>query len=220
MSDLHKPFIISVEGIIGAGKSTFIEKTLVPLLEEKGYKVSVVMEPVGKWGDILSRFYQDPKRWSYHFQTKAYLDRVSACIDCWERGGNKSDIIITDRSVISDTFFMDLLHESGDVDGLEYRHYLEWWAMWSKILPFRTNLFIYLDTPIKKAMEQLRKRNRDGESGVSEEYQLKLQEKHNLYFKTDKVSLNGSDRQVPVYKIFGNEISDISVKIIENCIQG
>lgn len=64
------------EGLIGAGKSTLLAK-----LEERG--VAVIPEPLKAWQDsgIFAAFYGDMKRWSYTFQTSAFVTRVKAVED-------------------------------------------------------------------------------------------------------------------------------------------
>ena len=62
-SDL-KPFVVTIEGNIGSGKSTMLE--FYRSLEE----VQLHPEPVDKWTNLngqnlLQKLYEDPKRWSF-----------------------------------------------------------------------------------------------------------------------------------------------------------
>lgn len=59
---------VCVEGNIGAGKSTALEafSRLRP-------DVPVFPEPVDEWGDMLGRFYEDPRRWALPFSLKVLL---------------------------------------------------------------------------------------------------------------------------------------------------
>jgi thymidylate kinase len=44
-----KPIVIAVEGIVGVGKTTIIERCLESLLTKKGYRVKIIKEPVDQF---------------------------------------------------------------------------------------------------------------------------------------------------------------------------
>ena len=57
----NRPFIVSIEGNIGAGKSTMLK------FFEKYTDVELIPEPVAQWCDVnghnlLGKLYEDPKR--------------------------------------------------------------------------------------------------------------------------------------------------------------
>ena len=61
----NKPFVVSIEGNIGAGKSTILK------FFEKYSDVELIPEPVAQWCDVnghnlLGKQYEDPKRWTWH----------------------------------------------------------------------------------------------------------------------------------------------------------
>lgn len=195
--------VIVIDGIIGAGKTTYIN-ILSKKLKERGYTVSIVREPVDKWVEcgILQRFYNDPKRWGYHFQTKAFHDRVVENINVFNENPN-SDFYILERSPFTDTLFIEMLHTSGDVDDLELQHYREWWNLWNKVMPYSPDYFLYLKPDVEVCMERLRMRNRDGETGVGKDYQEALEEKHNSFFKDGMVDVG--NKMAKVINVFTNE---------------
>lgn len=223
--------VIAVEGILSVGKSTLLKNCLIPILIERGWKVTLVDEPVEKWckDDLLKRFYEDPKRYSYHFQTKAFHDRVRECQKQFKKYGNDTDVFLLERSVFSDTIFMKTLHHQGMVDEMEMRHYEEWWELWEEVMPFRPDLFIYLKPDLEVCMDRLRERSRDGEEGVSEEYQALLQSYHDEFFDGDAVEVSPG-HYIPVMKLKTNsnfrddpavkmEITDLveeKIKMIRN----
>ena len=70
----NRPFVVSVEGNIGSGKSTMLSYF------EKFGDVELVPEPVGQWCDLnghnlLAKLYEDPSRWSFQFQSYVQLTR-------------------------------------------------------------------------------------------------------------------------------------------------
>lgn len=186
-----KPIIIVIEGLIASGKSVLLE-VLLEFLSKKGLRVTIVKEPVDKWkaSGLLERFYKDPARWGYHFQTKAFHDRVVENIEMFEKYGKTSDVFILERSPFSDTLFMKMLREGGYVDDLEMTDYNEWWSLWYKVMPYEPDLFVYLKPDLEVCMDRLKERGRNGEKGVSVEYQMKLQEKHDEYLGKNMVEIS------------------------------
>lgn len=195
---LRTPFVISVEGIISAGKTSLIEGVLVPLWTSQGLRVRVIEEPVGKWKDILPIFYENPERWGYHFQSKAYLDRVVESKRMWDLHKDDTDIFILDRSIFSDPQFMKVNRDLGNVCEMEMRHYLEWWNLWNEVMPFTPNLFIYLNISVEESMIRIANRARNGESRVTSEYQTLLKKYHDEMFS---LWVNANGKCITVYQI-------------------
>jgi deoxyadenosine/deoxycytidine kinase len=202
-------FVVVVDGIIAAGKSVFVEMLKENLVSPDrmtgtsypDYDVIVVKEPVQKWKDsgLLQRFYADPKRWAYHFQTMAFHDRVMENVNAYRtKRVGRNTIFILERSPYTDTLFMEMLHESNLVDDLEMKHYMDWWNLWDRLMPYRPNMFIYLRPDIDVCMTRLKERNREGESNVSKDYQLQLQKKHDDLLAKGHVNVGANHRIAPV----------------------
>ena len=71
----HKPFLVTVEGNIGSGKSTMLNYF------NKMEDVELCPEPVNQWCDLdghnlLGKLYEDPNRWSFQFQSYVQLTRL------------------------------------------------------------------------------------------------------------------------------------------------
>lgn len=70
--------LVSLEGNIGAGKST-----LLKILSEMYPEAEFLQEPLACWQNInenpelnlFEKFYKEPKRWAFTFQTYAYQSR-------------------------------------------------------------------------------------------------------------------------------------------------
>lgn len=212
---MAKPIVIAIEGIIGGGKTT-----LINLLKNKltffGWRVTVVKEPVDKWesSGILKLFYADPARWGYHFQTKAFHDRITENREAYNKYASTTDVFILERSPFTDNIFMSLLHDDGSVSDMEYQHYQEWWSLWHTVMPYTIDLFIYLRPDLDVCMQRTRERNRNGESGVSREYQRKLLEKHDEFFNPAETTARPSakDLNIPCVLLSTNDnFKDITV---------
>ncbi len=89
-----------------------------------------------------------------------------------------------------------MLHDAKKIDNSEYATYLNLWSMWKKVMPFYPDLFIYLKPSLNIVMERLIERNRSEEGGVDENYQSKLQIKHDKFFDGETVKISKS-RSVP-----------------------
>ena len=117
------PIIISKEGNIGSGKSTFVQE----LKQSKLYpnsKVCFLLEPVNEWNKItdnqetiIEKYYKDQKAYAFQFQMMAYISRLKQIKNAVKA---KYDIIITERSVMSDkNVFAKMLYEDGNIKGGE-----------------------------------------------------------------------------------------------------
>ena len=186
------PIVVVVDGIIGSGKSTIIRECLIPILTKKGWRVTEVREPVEKWQEtgLLKKFYTDPKRWGYLFQTMVFHDRVAEAQTKNQLYKDSTDVFLLERSVFTDILFMQMLQESNTIEKHEYDSYLRLWTMWEKVMPFKPDVFVYLKPDIKVCMKRLLERNRGEELDISEEYQLKLQEKHDEFLGKEFVTIS------------------------------
>ena len=122
--------IFSIEGNIGSGKSTLIDRIK---FSNKIENVIYLPEPVSIWNEIkdsngvgiLEKYYQDQKRYAFSFQMMAYISRLSLIRKALATHGDC--IIITERSIYTDReIFAKMLHDSGKIEDIEYSIYLRW----------------------------------------------------------------------------------------------
>ncbi len=200
------PLVIAIDGIISSGKTEFIALIKEVLASE--YDIYVVKEPVDCWGDILKRFYEDPSRWGYHFQTKVFCDKVKENIrvyDSYLQSQNKrKTLFLLERSPFTDRLFMQMLYDSKKVDDLEYQHYQEWSELWHRIMPYRVDVFLYLVADIPVTMQRIKSRARDGEDLITTDYQEKLHQKHEQYFGTSNVYVPEYSADIPLIRLENN----------------
>lgn len=174
------PKIITIDGIIAAGKST-LSSILKREFNKKGLSVVVVDEPVNKWisTGILSNFYEDQSSWAFTFLVSAVNDMITVCNNALQ---TPADIYILDRTPFSVCFFVELLQKRQVLDPLEVDIFSEIYVRLMKDLypVFNSpDASIYLRPPIFECMRRLLQRNRDAENNhISEEYQRELQEIH------------------------------------------
>ncbi len=209
MNNQHPKKVIVIDGIISAGKTEYINMLKQDITE---YKIYLVKEPVDKWLEcgILERFYNDPKRWAYHFQTKAFHDRITENIRVYKeylQSGphDKPALFLLERSPYTDNLFIEMLYDTKVIDDMEMANYREWWHLWYQILPYKIDAFIYLSADIDTSMKRIEERHRQGESRITRDYQDKLKLKHDELFKEPYLNLSDNNIKVPVFRIRNND---------------
>ena len=174
----NKPIIISIDGNIGSGKTTFMK-----ILEEKFKdKYYFAKEPVDVWNtikddetdeNILEKFYKDPKRWGYTFQNLAFITRKQEMDKALASGKR---IIFTERSIYTDyNIFCKSLYKSGNISDLEYKCY----KLWFDYFKYPDIYHIYINTNVNNCIDRINSRNRKGEHNIPEEYLKNLDHFHN-----------------------------------------
>lgn len=214
------PIIISIDGNIGAGKSTFLNQ-----LKKQFPKFHYVDEPVDTWTkfvnedgeNLLEVFYKDRKRWSYTFQNCAFLTRVRAitkAIKDWKQTciSNPSEaehnIFITERSVATDfNVFAKMLHQDGSLNKMEWDMYRNWYHF--LFTDCRIAGILYITCSSEKCAERINIRNRQGEDGIPLEYLESLHKAHEDW-------INNTD--IPVFKI-DTENQDFTSENVDNLFE-
>jgi len=174
--------IISVEGNIGVGKSTFIEKVLLNFFDD----CEKVSEPVDLWKtitdennkNILHIFYEDTKRWAYSFQNIACITRMMKIEEAIKN--NKTKYLFLDRSLGTDyNVFEKMLYDSGDISEVEHKMYRMWCEFYTTYVRDNKNIiYIYLKCDPKICLERIQKRNRIEEKSITIGYLEKLDKYH------------------------------------------
>ena len=151
---------ISIEGLIGVGKSTFVRHfcnltSYTPLFE------SVDDNP------FLKKFYENPRRWAFTLQMYFLYDRhKNHCVE--------GDIIL-DRSIYGDICFANILKKQGLLDEEEHSSYLDHFKVMERNT-YDLDLCIHLHTTTEEALKRINKRDRSFESKISLDYLNLLQE--------------------------------------------
>ena len=170
---------IALDGILSAGKTSTLTQ-LAPEIESRGKTYGIIEEPVKNWVDsgLLQLYYSDVSRYGYLFQTIVFHDRIKACEEGYKKFNGKVDYVFVERTIYTDTIFMEQLYKADQITQLEWDCYQTWCNEWERFMPFDLDLILYLRPTLEIAMERLRARNRDGESEVTEEYQRNLFDAH------------------------------------------
>lgn len=180
--------VIVVEGIIGAGKTTLIDR-IAKRLTKLGFNVAIASEPVDEWrkSGVLRLFYSDMKRYAYIFQTEVFRTRVQTILKAVELNPD-ADILLCERSPYTDRHvFMKTLGPT--IQGIEMKLYNSWCDLWIKFMP--SSLMgekwkaVFVNPPIGICQERIELRGRNEESTVSDKYQSVLQREYEEFLKGD-----------------------------------
>ena len=127
-------FIISVEGNIGSGKSTFLD--MLKMKYANNQDIVFLDEPLDAWSKItdengttmLEKFYNDKEKHSFAFQMMAYISRLQRLQESFETAKKENyDLLICERSLHTDkNVFCKMLYDEGKIDEFGYQIYNKW----------------------------------------------------------------------------------------------
>lgn len=164
--------LIWVEGIIGAGKTTFAR--------EVGRRLHLrMLEEPAETNPYLAPFYKDQKKWAFGFQMymlhQRYAMQQLAAYEATGIGGYKGAIL--DRSLSGDRVFAKMHMKAGNIEELDWRTYeMAYAIMCRTLLP--PTLLVFLDIRPLTAYERMKKRARPEEALVPLEYLENLSEEY------------------------------------------
>ena len=166
--------IYTIEGNIGAGKTTILN-----IIGKNFDDVTFVEEPVSQWQNLggenlLEKFYQDPERWGFTFEFYSMLSKIKCLM---KAADTEKNIIIIERSILSNKIFIDISKEMNKLNDLEYGMLINTYNFYRQNVYPILNGIIYLNTPVDLCVQRIIKRNRGGESNVDKNYLLMLKEK-------------------------------------------
>ena len=159
--------VYALEGNIGAGKTTILK-----ILEKHFKDVEFIEEPVKKWQNLggmnlLDSFYKDPQRWGFSFEFYSMLTKIQALL---KAADSDKQIVIIERSILSNKIFMDLSNELGKLDKMEYCMLLNTYKFYLENVYPQIQGIIYLDTPVDECINRITKRNRGEECSIEKSY--------------------------------------------------
>ncbi len=191
-----------LEGNIGAGKSTFLNKIkdYIPELE-------ILTEPVNNWTNqifgqsLLENFYKDTSRWAYTLENLAMIHRVK---DHIEIQNSKNENIVIERSIYSGHYcFSKNSYKNGHLTEIEWEIY----SKWADFLLKSCNTpkgFIYLKADAQTCMTRIKKRNRLSEKKITLSYVKQIEDWHEK-FLIKKEDIHESLINVPVLTLDCNK---------------
>ena len=177
--------IISIEGNIGSGKSTFVEQLKQTL---KNDNICFLQEPVEQWNKIVDKdginivehYYKDNKRWAFSFQMMAYISRLTLLKKAIE---SNYEIIITERSLYTDKHvFCQMLYDNDLIEDIEFTIYNKWFEEFNILENIQ---YVYLKTDPEISYERVIKRSRSGET-IPLSYLINCSDYHDTWLSNEK----------------------------------
>ena len=166
--------IYALEGNIGAGKTTMMK-----IIGQYFTSVEFVEEPVSQWQNLggmnlLDAFYSDPERWGFSFEFYSMLSKIKALLNA---ANSDKPVIVIERSILSNKVFMDLSHELGKLEEIEYSMLMNTYHFYLQHVYPQLSGIIYLDTPVDECIKRITKRNRGEECTIERSYFQCIKEK-------------------------------------------
>lgn len=154
--------VIAVSGVIGAGKSTFIE-AMAGELSIPAFYENVQGNP------LIPLMYEDPERWAFtlqmNFLREKYVQMVKA-----KSVGN----CLVERTIFENIMFSKTHYQEGNFNDVEWDVYKKMLDHFSQTAPV-PDLMIFLDVSDDLALERIKQRGRPYEQGEDKiPYYLKM----------------------------------------------
>lgn len=180
------PFTVCVEGNIGSGKSTFLERCA----RHEG--IEVLMEPINDWTNVggvnlLEKLYNEPLNWGMTFQTYVTLTMLQSHLR-----SNGSAIKVMERSLFSARYcFVESMLTEGTLQPGMYQVLQEWYNFIDEYHQIRADMIIYMRTTPEVAFQRLRSRGRTEEGEVPIDLITRLHGLHESWIETER-SIRGT----------------------------
>src|SRR6188768_76014 len=159
---------VTIEGNIGAGKTT-----LAHLLAKK-LNARLILEEFAD-NPFLPKFYENPAQYAFPLELFFMAERYKQLKDLLQTKDMFQNITISDY-----LFTKCLLFAKVNLSDDEFRLYQKLFEIINPQI-VQPDLLIYLHTPVKKLQENIKKRNREYEQEIPNDYLFTLQETYTQY---------------------------------------
>jgi deoxyadenosine/deoxycytidine kinase len=156
--------IICINGNIGSGKSTVLKK-----LQAAGFAVYFEGIDRGAWCNLLGKYYDNPKEYSYLFQTVVLAD-MKELYDMISSKHKENEIVFVERSHIDCLAFCKLIRDEGNMKEEEF----EVFKRLLNLLYVSPDMHITIKVSPKICLDRLLYRGRGSETSVSLNYLEKV----------------------------------------------
>ncbi len=161
---------IVIEGNIGAGKTSLARKIA------DTYGASLILE---KFADnpFLPKFYKEPERYAFPLELSFLAERYR------QLKNEIGHFDIFNPFTVADFYFMkSIVFASATLEEDEYKLYRQLFHIIYQSLP-KPDLYIYLHVDTSGLVRNIKRRGRDYESTIDEEYLLKIQNSYFNWFR-------------------------------------
>ena len=165
-----KYHFISIEGNIGAGKTT-----LAHLLSRK-LNARLILEEFAD-NPFLPKFYENPKQYAFPLELFFMAERFKQMKDMLHKTDMFQSVTVSDY-----LFTKCLLFAKVNLSEEEFRLYQKLFDIMQQQIMF-PDILIYLHASVQKLQRNIKKRNRSYEQSIADEYLFNIQETYTGYIK-------------------------------------
>lgn len=165
---------ITIEGNIGAGKTTLANK-----LAEK-FNARLILEEFAE-NPFLAKFYENPKQYAFPVEVFFMAERYKQLKELVHTQDMFQTLTISDY-----LFTKCLLFAKVNLSDEEYRLYQKLFEIIHQQL-VQPELLIYLHAPVSKLQSNIKKRNRPYELAIPDDYLFSIQETYTHYIKQHNI---------------------------------
>jgi deoxyguanosine kinase len=165
---------VTIEGNIGAGKTTLAH------LLSKHFNARLILEEFAD-NPFLPKFYENPGQYAFPLELFFMAERYKQLKDLLQTKDMFQNITISDY-----LFTKCLLFAKVNLSEEEFRLYQKLFEIINPQI-VQPDIVIYLHTPVKKLQENIKKRNRDYEQSIPNDYLFTLQETYTQYIKQHNI---------------------------------
>src|SRR5579862_7338846 len=165
---------ITIEGNIGAGKTTLAH------MLSKHFNARMILEQFAD-NPFLLKFYENQQQYAFPLELFFMAERYKQLKDLLQTKDMFQNITISDY-----LFTKCLLFAKVNLPDEEFRLYQKLYDIINPQI-LQPDILIYLHSPVNKLQQNIKKRNRAYEQGISNEYLFDLQETYTQYIKQHNI---------------------------------
>lgn len=165
---------VTIEGNIGAGKTTLAH------LLSKHFNARLILEEFAD-NPFLPKFYENPGQYAFPLELFFMAERYKQLKDLLQTKDMFQNVTISDY-----LFTKCLLFAKVNLPDEEFRLYQKLFEIINPQI-IQPDIVIYLHTPVKKLQDNIKKRNRDYEQSIPNDYLFTLQETYTQYIKQHNI---------------------------------
>ncbi|MDX9697903.1 MAG: deoxynucleoside kinase [Bacteroidales bacterium] len=159
-----------IEGNIGAGKTSFAHKISAEL------NAKLILEQFAE-NPFLPKFYKEPEKYSFQLELSFLAERY------YQLNNELTSRDLFKSITVADYYFMkSLIFAKTTLKDDEYNLYRSIFDIIYNSIP-KPDLYVYLHQDILRLKQNIKKRGRDYEQAISDEYLEKLQDGYFDFFK-------------------------------------
>ena len=126
---------------------------------------TTIMKIIGQYFSSVEFVEEPVKQW--HSKIKALLNAANS----------DKPVIVIERSILSNKVFMDISHELGKLEEIEYTMLMNTYKFYLEHVYPQLAGIIYLDTPVDECIKRITIRNRGEECAIERSYLQRIKEK-------------------------------------------